>query len=106
MSSSAASAFPRYATFWSTAHPFAPSAQVDAELCARFRAAVLALKPRLDMECANRISEHPWLADPLSWRARHGERIPRRMTGVLEETANRGNQISLREITRLFLPIR
>ena len=34
------------------------------------------------------------------------ERILRRMSGVLEETANPGNLVSARGIAKLFLPIR
>jgi len=46
------------------------------------------------------------LADLLIWRANRSQRILKRMEGVLEETGNPGNLVSLRGITRLFLPIR
>jgi geranylgeranyl reductase family protein len=72
-----------------------------------YRAAIAALKPRFDLyERANRVNDHPWLADLLIWRANRNARILRRMEGVLEETGNPGNLVSLRGIARLFLPIR
>ena len=52
------------------------------------------------------VNDHPWLADLLIWRANRSPRILKRMEGVLEETGNPGNLVSLRGITRLFLPIR
>jgi geranylgeranyl reductase family protein len=74
---------------------------------APYRAAIAALKPRFDLyERANRVNNHPWLADLLIWRANRSERIMRRMEGVLEETGNPGNLVSARGIVRLFLPIR
>jgi len=79
----------------------------DAAVRAHYESAMQALKPRFALyERANRINEHPWLADLLVWRARRSDRILRRMAGVLEETNNPGNLISVRGITRLFLPIR
>ena len=78
----------------------------DAQLRARYEAAVLALKPRFDLyERANSVNEHPWLADLLIWRARKSPRILRRMSAVLEEKGNPGNLITLRGIVRLFIPI-
>jgi flavin-dependent dehydrogenase len=72
-----------------------------------YRAAIATLKPRFDLyERANRVNDHPWLADLLIWRANRNARILRRMEGVLEETGNPGNLVSLRGIARLFLPIR
>jgi menaquinone-9 beta-reductase len=69
--------------------------------------AIAALKPRFALyERANRVNEHPWLADLLIWRANRSPRILKRMEGVLEETGNPGNLVSLRGITRLFLPPR
>jgi menaquinone-9 beta-reductase len=74
---------------------------------APYEAAIAALKPRFELyERANRVNEHPWLADLLIWRANKSARILKRMENVLEETGNPGNLISLRGITRLFLPIR
>ena len=79
----------------------------EAQVRERYNAALLALKPRFDLyERANRINEHPWLADLLIWRAKRSQRILRRMSGVLEETNNPGNLVSIRGIARLFLPIR
>jgi len=73
----------------------------------RYEAELLALKPRFDLyERANRINEHPWLADLLIWRANKSPRILRRMSGVLEETNNPGNLVSVQGIARLFLPLR
>jgi hypothetical protein len=78
----------------------------DARL-ARYEAELLALKPRFDLyEKANRVNEHPWLADLLIWRAKKSPRILKRMEGVLEETNNPGNLVSARGLMRLFLPIR
>ncbi len=72
---------------------------------APYEAAIAALKPRFELyERANRVNDHPWLADLLIWRANKSARILRRMAGVLEETGNPGNLISLRGITQLFLP--
>jgi len=79
----------------------------DAALLARYDAALKALKPRFDLyERANRINDHPWLADLLIWRANRSQRILRRMSGVLEETNNPGNLVSVKGIARLFLPLR
>ena len=79
----------------------------DAATCAHYEAALRALKPRFDLyERANRVNDHPWLADLLIWRARRNPRILQRMAGVLEETHNPGNLVTLRGVTRLFLPIR
>jgi len=73
----------------------------------KYEAELLALKPRFDLyERANRVNEHPWLADLLIWRAKKSPRILKRMEGVLEETNNPGNLVSFRGLTRLFLPIR
>jgi geranylgeranyl reductase family protein len=79
----------------------------DAQVRARYEAALLALKPRFDLyERANRVNAHPWIADLLIWRARNNPRILRRMSAVLEEQGNPGNLVTLRGITRLFLPIK
>jgi geranylgeranyl reductase family protein len=79
----------------------------DATTQALYEAGLQALKPRFDLyERANRVNDHPWIADLLIWRARHSPRILRRMAGVLEETGNPGNLLSLRGFVRLFVPIR
>ena len=78
----------------------------DAQVRARYEAALVALKPRFDLyERANKVNYHPWLADLLIWRARKSPRILRRMSSVLEEKGNPGNLVSLRGIVRLFVPI-
>lgn len=79
----------------------------DDAVSTQYRADIGALKPRFDLyERANRVNDHPWLADLLIWRARKSPRILQRMAGVLEETGNPGNLVSLRGLTRLFLPLR
>ena len=82
--------------------------QLDDEAVRRhYEASLLALKPRFDLyERANRVNNHPWLADLLIWRAKKSERILKRMSGVLNETNNPGNLVSVRGLARLFLPIR
>lgn len=92
----------------------APAAAADPQASAAldaahapYQAAIGALKPRFDLyERANRVNDHPWLADLLIWRANKSARILRRMEGVLEETGNPGNLVSMRGIARLFLPLR
>ena len=84
-----------------------PSTANDAAVSASYAAAIGALKPRFDLyEHANAVNEYPWLADLVIWRARRDPRILRRMAGVLEETANPGNLVSLRGIVKLFVPAR
>ncbi|HEY1393597.1 MAG TPA: geranylgeranyl reductase family protein, partial [Methylibium sp.] len=57
----------------------------EAAVRQHYESQLLALKPRFDLyEKANRVNEHPWLADLLIWRAKRSERILRRMSGVLE----------------------
>lgn len=85
----------------------AAAAEGEAATRARYADALAALKPRFALyERANRVNDHPWLADLLIWRANRSRRILRRMEGVLEETGNPGNLVSLRGIARLFLPLR
>jgi geranylgeranyl reductase family protein len=84
----------------------ASTAAADAATRARYEASLGALKPRFDLyERANKVNEHPWLTDLLIWRANKSARILRRMQGVLEETGNPGNLVSLRGLSRLLLPI-
>jgi len=79
----------------------------DAAVCADYEAGLRALQPRFELyRKASRVNAHPWLADLVIWRARNSPRILRRMSGVLEETANPGNLISVRGLAKLFLPIR
>jgi geranylgeranyl reductase family protein len=81
--------------------------ETEAAIQQRYANSLQALKPRFDLyERANQVNHHPWLIDLLAWRANKSERILRRMAGVLEETGNPGNLVSLRGITKLFLPLR
>ena len=74
---------------------------------APYAAAIGALKPRFDLyERANRVNDHPWLADLLIWRANRSPSILKRMEGVLEESSNPGNLVSARGVMKLLLPIR
>jgi menaquinone-9 beta-reductase len=76
----------------------------EAELRADYEARLLALKPRFDLyQRANVVNRHPWLTDLLIWRANRSPRIVRRMSGVLNETSNPGNLISLKGFFRLFV---
>jgi flavin-dependent dehydrogenase len=78
-------------------------ASSDEDVRRHYEAGLLALKPRFDLyERANRVNAHPWLVDLLIWRARKSERIRRRMSGVLNETSNPGNLISVKGFVRLF----
>jgi len=73
----------------------------------RYSLAIDGLRPRFALyERANKVNDHPWLADLLIWRANRNPRILQRMAGVLEETHNPGHLVSVRGITRLFLPVR
>ena len=80
-------------------------AGTSGEVRTRYEAALAALQPRFDLyERANRVNAHPWLADLLIWRAQKSERLLRRMAGVLEETSNPGNLVSVRGIVRVLFP--
>ena len=71
---------------------------------ADYEAGLAALAPKYRLyERANRINAFPWLADLVIWRAKKSPRLLRRMSGVLEETSNPGNLVSLKGLTRLFL---
>lgn len=77
---------------------------LDTRVRADYEARLLALKPRFDLyQRANIVNRHPWLADLLIWRANKSPRIVRRMSGVLNETSNPGNLVSVKGFTRLFL---
>lgn len=68
-----------------------------------YEAGLTALKPKFKLyETANRINDHPWLADLVIWRAQKSPRLLRRMTGVLNETTNPGNLVSLKGIAKLL----
>jgi menaquinone-9 beta-reductase len=76
----------------------------EAEVRADYEAHLLALKPRFELyKRANIVNRHPWLTDLLIWRANKSPRIVRRMSGVLEETSNPGNLISVKGLLRLFV---
>lgn len=78
----------------------------DAGVRARYEAALSALKPRFaEYEQANRINNHPWLADLLVWRASRSDSILDRLSGVLEETHDPGHLVTARGVLRLFLPL-
>lgn len=76
----------------------------DAPARAGYEAKLLALKPRFELyKRANNVNRHPWITDLLIWRAKKNPGIVRRMSGVLEETSNPGNLISVKGFRRLFL---
>jgi len=76
----------------------------EAQVRAQYEAGLQALKPKYELyERGNRVNAFPWLADLLIWRAKKSERLLRRMSGVLNETSNPGNLVSLKGISRLFL---
>jgi len=75
----------------------------DATVRAGYEAQLLALKPRFDLyQRANVVNRHPWLTDLLIWRANKSARIVRRMSGVLNETSNPGNLVSLKGMLRVM----
>ena len=77
----------------------------DATVRATYERSLHALKPRFDLyERANAINAHPWLTDLVIWRARHSERLRRRVAGVLEETSNPGHLMSVRGVAKLLFP--
>lgn len=80
----------------------APAA--DAAVRTDYEARLRALKPRFDLyQRANAVNRHPWLTDLLIWRANRSPRLLRRMSGVLNETSNPGNLVSLKGLARVFL---
>lgn len=75
----------------------------EAQVRVAYEESLRALKPKFDLyERANKVNAHPWLIDLLIWRGNKSERLRRRMSGVLNETSNPGNLISLKGIKRLF----
>ncbi len=81
----------------------AAPANTDAQVRADYEARLRALKPRFELyRRANLVNRHPWLADLLIWRANRSARLLRRMSGVLEETSNPGNLVSVKGMFRLF----
>jgi menaquinone-9 beta-reductase len=79
------------------------NADTDAAVRADYEARLLALKPRFELyKRANSVNRHPWLADLVIWRANKSARLLRRMSGVLNETSNPGNLMSVKGMVRLF----
>ena len=71
----------------------------------RYEAGLAALQPRFALyDRANQVNAHPWLADVLIWRANKSARLLRRMAGVLEETSNPGNLVSVRGFFKVLFP--
>ena len=76
----------------------------DSKARAQYEQGLRALQPKYDLyERGNRVNRFPWLADLLIWRARKSPRLLQRMSGVLNETSNPGNLVSLKGLSRLFL---
>jgi flavin-dependent dehydrogenase len=76
----------------------------DSAVRADYEARLRALKPRFELyEKANGVNIYPWLADLVIWRAKKSARLLARMSGVLNETSNPGNLLSLKGIRRLFM---
>jgi flavin-dependent dehydrogenase len=83
-----------------------PGPGEDCAVRSRYETALAALQPRFAAYAqANRINEHPWLADLVIWRARRSARIVGRLAGVLEETDNPDKLVSPRGLARLILPL-
>ncbi|MCV2370268.1 NAD(P)/FAD-dependent oxidoreductase [Roseateles oligotrophus] len=75
----------------------------DEQIRGSYEQSLTALKPKFDLyERANQVNAHPWLIDLLIWRANKSERLVKRMSGVLNETSNPGNLLSLKGFKRLF----
>ena len=76
----------------------------DAAVCLQYQEQMAELQPRFSpYEKANQVNAHPWLVDLLIWRARKSERLRRRMSGVLNETAHPGQLFTARGIYKLFM---
>ncbi len=79
------------------------SPAADARARADYEARLLALKPRFDLyQRANVVNRQPWLTDLLIWRANKSRRLLARMSGVLNETSNPGNLVSVKGLYRVF----
>jgi geranylgeranyl reductase family protein len=75
----------------------------NAQVCARYEAALKALKPRFAAyEQANRVNRHPWLADLVIWRAQRSPGLVRRLSEMLDETQDLGQLVTARNILRLL----
>jgi geranylgeranyl reductase family protein len=81
-----------------------PESLTDVQLRARYEDSLRALRPRFALyEKANRINNHPWLADLVIWRARRSPATLRRLSGVLEERTNPGHLLSVRGLVKLLV---
>jgi geranylgeranyl reductase family protein len=69
----------------------------------RYESGLRKLKPRFEQYArANLVNRFPLLADLVIWRARKSPRVLRRISGVLNETSNPGNLVTMKGIVRLF----
>ena len=72
-------------------------------VCTHYQERIDTLRPRFALyEKANRVNRHPWLADLVIRQAQGSDGLRRRMSGVLNETANPGHLLSVRGLFKLF----
>ncbi len=77
--------------------------QPEAELRARYEAALRKLVPKFDLyDTGSTVNQYPWIADLVIWRAKARPGILRRMSGLLEETVTPGHLFSWRGFSRLI----
>lgn len=75
----------------------------DHEVLAQYEALLEALRPQfLLYERANLINRFPWVTEPVIWRARRSPWLLGKMSGMLEETSNPGNLLTLRGFWRML----
>ncbi len=75
----------------------------DADLRADYEARLAALKPRFALyDRADWVNRYPWLADVVIRRGQRSPRVLRRLAGVLDETSNPGNLLTVRGFYRLL----
>jgi geranylgeranyl reductase family protein len=75
----------------------------EAAVRERYESGLRKLKPRFEQYArANLVNRFPLLADLVIWRARKSPRVLRRISGVLNETSNPGNLVTMKGIVRLF----
>ena len=78
----------------------------DAAVSGRYEVALKALEPRFAAyEHANRVNNHPWIADFMIWRAQRSPGIVRRLSGVLDESYSPGQLVTASGLLRLLLPV-
>lgn len=81
-----------------------PESLTDAQVRQRYEESLRALHPRFALyEKANRVNNHPWLADLVIWRAQRSPAILKRLSGVLEERTNPGHLLSVRGLMKLLV---